>query len=255
MRKLLKCLLWAGPVSSLLVACAAPVTLEDPAVALLAQCEPARDSCQAERDTCLIRLDRLSRNLVEQTSAHTEAIKSRNAVQAELSQCQSSARQMRTETSELARTKKELADRLQSAIAKKDVQIELLKGRLAVRVLDRILFDSGSAAIQPEGLNILGTIAEVLVDGTDRIRVEGHTDDVPISAALRERYPTNWELSGARAASVVRYFQGKYEIDPVRLEAVGHSHYQSVAANDSAENRQRNRRVEVILTAASPAGR
>jgi chemotaxis protein MotB len=82
------------------------------------------------------------------------------------------------------------------------------------------------------------------------IRVEGHTDDVPIGATLKDKYFSNWELSAARAASVVRYFQHHHKIDTQRLEAVGFAEYRPIAPNDSVANRQRNRRVEIQLTAA-----
>ncbi len=257
MTGVLKFMLAAGAFGALLGGCAAPVALEDPAVSLLAQCRAERDACQRAHDVCQIRLGRVSKNLVEQTKAEIAANKSLADTKAQLTACEArsaemanEARLLKEKTSELAATREQLAQRLKDSIAKKDVEIELLRGRLSVRVLDRILFASGSAAIRPEGLEVLDKIAQVLVGGREKIRVEGHTDDVPISSALRSRYPTNWELSGARAASVVRYFQGKHEIVPTRLEAVGHSFYQGVAGNDSEQNRQRNRRVEVVLTAS-----
>jgi chemotaxis protein MotB len=77
--------------------------------------------------------------------------------------------------------------------------------------------------------------------------VEGHTDDVPIGLVFIEKYPTNWELSAARAVGVVRFLQEKGWLEPKRLSAVGYSYYKPVASNDTAEGRRQNRRIEIIL--------
>jgi chemotaxis protein MotB len=145
----------------------------------------------------------------------------------------------------------DLRGRLSKELADKNVEIEQLRGQLSVRMLDKIVFRSGSAEILPSGMEVLNKLADALKDNTDTIRVEGHTDDTPISAKLQARYPSNWELSAARAAGVARYFETKGGIDPKRLEAVGFSMYQPVAPNDSPENKQRNRRVEIVLKPAA----
>ena len=92
-------------------------------------------------------------------------------------------------------------------------------------------------------------LATSIASKQDLIRVVGHTDDVRISKQLQRKYPSNWELSAARASSVVRYFQEKHGIDPLRMEAVGVSRYRPITSNTDETGRQRNRRVEVILTA------
>ena len=102
---------------------------------------------------------------------------------------------------------------------------------------------------------MLDKLASVLKNNDDLIRVEGHTDNVPIGERLKDKYFSNWELSAARAASVVRYFQYGHSIDPVRLEAVGYSEYRPVVENDSDTNRQRNRRVSIELAAPRPIER
>ena len=236
-------------VCALIGACSAPVELENPLAAPLEKCQSALASCQSERKDCLASLDRVTRELDVRTAEREASVKALGDVKAELNSCLAQAAGLEKQTDELSQTRDRLNDQLKASIAQKDVEIELLKGKLSVRVLDRVLFASGSATIRPEGLSVLGKIAAVLVSVDEAIRVEGHTDDVPISAALKSRYPTNWELSGARAASVVRYFEDRHQIAGIRMEAVGHSFFQPVAANDSDENRQRNRRVEVVLTA------
>ena len=143
-----------------------------------------------------------------------------------------------------------LRSKLQREIENKSVEIENLKGKLSVRVLDEILFASGSARVLAEGQEVLSKVASVLAESTEMIRVEGHTDDVSIGAALQTKYASNWELPAARASSVVRHFEKTAGIDPARLEAVGRSMHSPVASNETPEGRQKNRRVELVLVAA-----
>ncbi len=152
---------------------------------------------------------------------------------------------------EMQKQEADLRGRLSKELTDKNVEIEQLRGQLSVRMLDKIVFRSGSADILPSGMEVLDKLADALKGNDDTIRVEGHTDDTPISAKLKIKYPSNWELSAARAAGVARYFETKHEIDPKRLEAVGYSMYQPVAPNDSPENKQRNRRVEIVLKPAA----
>ena len=102
---------------------------------------------------------------------------------------------------------------------------------------------------------MLDKLVPTVANEDDVIRVVGHTDNVLIGKTLREKYASNWELSTARAVSVVRYFQDRGRIDPKRLEAVGFGAYRPIAANDTAEDRGRNRRVEIVLTARAPASK
>lgn len=141
-------------------------------------------------------------------------------------------------------------DKLQTEIADRNVEIEQLRGQLSVRVLDKILFKSGSAEILPEGQAVLEKLANLMATENDNIRVEGHTDTVPIGPQLREKYPSNWELSAARASSVVRYFEHAHKIDSTRMEAVGFSQYHPIATGTTPDQLKRNRRVEIVLTAA-----
>ncbi|MGO9443994.1 MAG: OmpA family protein [Thiobacillaceae bacterium] len=146
----------------------------------------------------------------------------------------------------------DLRDRLKTEIAAKDVEIERLRSKLSVHVLDRVLFTKGSADILPGGLRVLDKVAAAVREGKETIRVEGHTDDLPIGADLKKKYFSNWELSSARASAVVRYFEYHSRISPTRMEVVGFSQYRPFVPNDSDANRKRNRRVEIILTAWNP---
>jgi chemotaxis protein MotB len=145
-----------------------------------------------------------------------------------------------------------LRDRLQSDIGAKNVEIDRLRSQLSVRVLDRILFKSGSAEILPQGRKVLDTVAKALAGGEETIRIEGHADIVRIGPTLKRKYFSNWELSSGRASSVARFFQSYHGIEPTRMEAVGFSKYRPIAPNDTEENRQRNRRVEIVLTPWKP---
>lgn len=145
----------------------------------------------------------------------------------------------------------QLRERMQKELTDKSVEIEQLRGQLTVRMLDKIVFRSGSADILPEGMAVLDKLVEAIADSTDTIRVEGHTDDTPISDKLKKKYPSNWELSAARASAVARYIETKHHINPKRLESLGFSMYHPVAPNDTDENKQRNRRVEIVLKPAA----
>jgi chemotaxis protein MotB len=115
-------------------------------------------------------------------------------------------------------------------------------------MVDEVLFDSGESALKPEGIAILRKVGSVLKKAEGRtIEVQGHTDNVPIRGALAQKYPTNWELSAARATNVVRFLQDEVDIDPSVLSAAARSEYQPRASNDTEEGRRQNRRIEILL--------
>jgi len=147
----------------------------------------------------------------------------------------------------MTNTYESLVGELKQEIKEGEIQITQLRDKLTVNMVDKILFDSGSAAIKSKGQKVLNRVADILKGVTDRqIKVEGHTDNVPISTALADRFSTNWELSTARATTVVRYLQGR-GINPSLLSAEGFSEYRPVAPNDTLENRSKNRRIEIVL--------
>ncbi len=155
------------------------------------------------------------------------------------------------EISELDQTRQEIENNLKKQIANKDVRIEEIEGKLKVTFVDKILFDSGSVKVKPEGQEALLNLAGSFKANQDQlIIVEGHTDDVKIGAALLGKYPTNWELSAARATAVVRFLQEKGEIEPERLTASGFSYYRPLALNETEEGRRLNRRIEILLLPA-----
>ncbi|HEX7504198.1 MAG TPA: OmpA family protein [Syntrophales bacterium] len=148
---------------------------------------------------------------------------------------------------ETSKTYSNMIEKMKSEIAEGQVTITELKGKLTVNMVDAILFDSGKADIKPEGRQILQKVADVIGQVEDKaIRVEGHTDNVKISSALTRAFPSNWELSAARATNVARYLQ-RMGVDPNLLSAAAYGEYRPVSENDTPEGRAMNRRIEIVL--------
>lgn len=144
--------------------------------------------------------------------------------------------------------RKKIEENLREQIAAKDVKIEEMEGKLKVTFLDKILFSTGSDKINKPGQLALMKIAESLREGAfHQIVVEGHTDDVPIGPALADRFPSNWELSAARAIAVVRFLEEKAGLDPNLLAASAYSSHRPLASNEEESGRSKNRRIEIIL--------
>ncbi len=145
-------------------------------------------------------------------------------------------------------TYENLVKELKKEIEHGDIKITQAVDRLSVNMVEKILFDSGKAEIKKDGLAVIQRVGDILKKVTDRqIRVEGHTDNVQIGVRIRDKYPTNWELSTARATNVVRYLQDKVGIDPKMLSAAGLADNKPVASNDTPEGKAQNRRIEVVL--------
>jgi chemotaxis protein MotB len=140
-----------------------------------------------------------------------------------------------------------LEDDLKKRLADQDVVISRLKDQLKVTVASEILFPSGSAELAPGGADVLRKVAAAANQSQDEVRVEGHTDSDPIAPVLAQYYPSNWELSTARAAAAVRTLQATGMVPAERLAAVGYGDSHPVAPNDTAEGRAKNRRVEIIF--------
>jgi chemotaxis protein MotB len=140
-----------------------------------------------------------------------------------------------------------LVRNLKDELKKGELQVRQYKDMLTVDVAEQLFFDSGRAALKDTGKDVLKRVADAIKSYEDKaIRVVGHTDNVPISGALQKTYPSNWELSVARATTVVRFLQ-ESGIEPERLVATGRAEYAPVAENDSPEGRQKNRRIEITL--------
>ena len=145
-------------------------------------------------------------------------------------------------------TKKTIETSLKDEIAAQEIELVELEDTLKVVFVDKILFDSGSIDINEKGKKLLLVVAESVRGHKDqKVVVEGHTDNRPLGPTLKEKFPSNWELSTARAAAVVRFLQKEGRLQPQRLSARGYSFYQPVASNNTEEGRHQNRRIEIIL--------
>ncbi|WP_224984866.1 OmpA family protein [Geomonas agri] len=153
------------------------------------------------------------------------------------------------EVQKTSKTYGDLLEQMKGEIAKGQVTISELKGKLTVNMVDSVLFDSGKAEVKPEGLVVLQKVVDILKTVKDKaVRIEGHTDNVQIVGQLAKRYPTNWELSAARAINVTRYLQ-QQGLDPALLGAIAYGEFKPVASNDTEEGRAKNRRIEIVLVA------
>ena len=182
-----------------------------------------------------------------QNSALTNEIQLNSLIQ-ELDAARARAAELERQNQETARNQQLLEREMRRTIESKDITISELQGKLTVSILDRILFDSGEATLKPQGEEVLRKIATVLAQfPTRQVHVIGHTDNVPIRASARQRYPSNWELSTARATAAVRFLTEQAGVDPRRLGAVGYGEFRPVADNSTAEGRASNRRIAVVV--------
>ncbi|MBI4057646.1 MAG: OmpA family protein [Elusimicrobia bacterium] len=152
---------------------------------------------------------------------------------------------------ELAQTKstyENLVGEMKQEIQDGQVKITQIQGKLTVNVAEKIFFNSGQANLKQKGREVLGRVGTILKNVKDKqIRIEGHTDSVPIGGDLKKIFPTNWELSTARATNVARFLQEKVGIDPALLSAIGYGPYRPIASNDTEEGLLQNRRIEIVL--------
>lgn len=145
-------------------------------------------------------------------------------------------------------TMQEMIAELQEEIDAKLIRIQMLENCLTVELVEKLLFESASAKVSREGRKLLARIAPILKNAGDQeIRIVGHTDELPPSAKTKEKYPSNWELSTARATSVIRILQWGYGIDPNRLVAEGVAHYRPLKMENDQGVRTKKRTVEILL--------
>ena len=147
---------------------------------------------------------------------------------------------------ELNRSKSLLEDKLGQEINDKQIKLQMMEKGLVITVVGDLLFGSGKAEIRPEAYSLLGKVSTLLKDnlGQFNVGIEGHTDNVPIQ---RSGWKSNWELSTARALSVLHYLVKNQGVAPERLSAIGYGEYRQVASNESKDGRKQNRRVEIVI--------
>jgi chemotaxis protein MotB len=201
------------------------------------------------------RLARVQAELAEATQAAEKARTEKESLKNALDEKDARIAALQQETQQATQAQKNLEQEMRKAIESKDVTISELQGKLTVNILDRILFDSGEAELKPEGMQVLDQVGKVLAQFPNRqIHVIGHTDNVPIRASARTKYPSNWELSTARATAAVRYLGEKGGIAPHRMGAVGYGEFHPLADNATPEGRAKNRRIAIVVLSEELVG-
>jgi chemotaxis protein MotB len=147
-----------------------------------------------------------------------------------------------------AGTMKDIRSELEKALApeilKHVVEVKASREGIVVSLREIGFYESGSANLRPASKEAIDRLAGVLKTHSELLRIEGHTDNIPIHNA---RFDSNWELSTARAADLIKLFITRYHFEPKRLSAAGYAEYHPVAPNDSPDNRARNRRVDIVI--------
>lgn len=213
--------------------------LTEDAAVLTSEKKQLEDILRAKSDT-------LSKNISELRQQIAEIKVENKKLNDDLAELQKAKEE---KVKEVSGTYEQLLANMKNEIAKGQVTISELKGKLTVNMEAAILFDSGKADVKLEGLDILNKMVGTLKDLKDKaIRIEGHTDNIQISGLLARTFPTNWELSAARAINVTRFLQ-QQGIDPANLSSAAFAEHKPVADNSTKEGRARNRRIEITLVA------
>ncbi len=190
------------------------------------------------------RLDALQRRTRSDVLRLETALGERGSEYRQLQQRLASLSAIEQEVRDRNRIYEEVLGRFQSLIDGGQLSVSIVRGRLVIQLPQDILFESGSAVVGRDGRETLASVGTVLADLDDRrFQIEGHTDNVPIATA---RFPSNWELSSARALSVVRLLI-ENSVNPENVSGAGYGEFQPVASNDSAQTRRLNRRIEIVM--------
>ena len=183
----------------------------------------------------------LGQQTASQQNQLTESQKALQSEQQKLQQLQALLSQQKSQSENL---KNKMAEALKG-FSKNDLSVIQKNGKVYVSLSENLLFPSGSAVVNPKGVDALSKLAAVLnLDADVAVNIEGHTDSIPI----RGKYKDNWDLSTARANAIVRVLVDNYKVDPLRVIASGHSFYDPLDSNSTAEGRAKNRRTEIILS-------
>ncbi len=204
---------------------------------------------------------RIQEGLKQVEAAQTASVQAQaevHALKQKLAEVQAQFEQLQKEKEsavQAVQSHKSLEDEMRAALETKDVTISQLQGKLTVNILDRVMFDSGEADLKPGGEAVLRKVAGLLEQHPAlKIHVIGHTDNVPIKASARNRFPSNWELSTARSTAAVRFLTEKAGVDPRRVGAVGYGEFRPVADNSTADGRAQNRRIAITILSEELAG-
>jgi chemotaxis protein MotB len=203
--------------------------------AQVAEATAAAAAAEAKRAEVAPKVEKLEAEKAELMTAKAELERNVEAKTGELEQLKGTADKLQAQ--------------MKDEIAKGDVRLSESGGKLRVDLVDKILFESGEAQISKRGEGVLARVGAVLAQIDDKqIQVSGHTDNLPLGEKLTATFPTNWELSAARAVTVVRFLSEKAGVPPHRMVASGYGEWSPIATNKSGTGRARNRRIEILLT-------
>ncbi len=218
--------------------------LEERVKALQAQVDSQTAEANALREQLRTGEGALSQKESELRSARQRGVELQALVD-ELSKSKKKLEAAKAELEKKSGEYEQLASALRGEIDAGRVELMELRGRTTVKMKDKILFASASATVGADGKDALRKVSQALRGLSGKlVRVEGHTDNVPTNPA--GAFPTNWELSSARALAVVRFLQ-ENGVDPTRLSSAGFGEFQPISANDTPEGRSLNRRIEIVL--------
>ncbi|PLX95055.1 MAG: chemotaxis protein MotB [Desulfuromonas sp.] len=226
--------------------------LNDQNIAAMAEIDRLKNIFQArsaQQQQELSELEKQQKELeaqqLQQQTRYQELLDNKQQLEQELER-ERIAREARL--AKMANTYNTLVANLEQEIERGEVTISKLKDKLTVNLVEKILFPSGSADLTAAGIKVIRQVGDILKEVDDKdIRVEGHTDNLAISKALQAKFPSNWELSAARAANVVRVLQRDVGIAGEKLEIGAYGPYQPVADNATPEGRAQNRRIQIVL--------
>jgi chemotaxis protein MotB len=186
----------------------------------------------------------LRANLDEANASLTNALAENQQAKDQIAALQARVTDLEKEKEMAGQMAKGLEEEMRSDLESKDVTISKLQGKLTVNILDRVMFNSGEAIMQPDGESVLRKVAALLAGHPElKIQVIGHTDNVPV----RSRFASNWELSTARALAAVHFLTEKAGVDPRRVGAAGYGEYRPIADNSTEAGRARNRRIAITI--------
>jgi chemotaxis protein MotB len=181
-------------------------------------------------------------------AAQKDAAAKLAAAESEKAALQAASQNKDEELQKLKGTYDQLQDKLKGELKSGDVSVTESNGKLRVDLVDKVLFNSGEAQVSKRGENVLLRLGAILAGIADKqIVVSGHTDETPIGEKRSAQFPSNWELSVARATNVVRFLQEKASVPGERLVASGYGEFHPIASNKTAAGRARNRRIEILL--------
>jgi len=195
-----------------------------------------------------IQLDKLQSELITERARNEQLQEKLANANQTIEDSKLKIEELTRKTDQTLESQQKLEAEMRAALESKDVTISRLKGRLNIEILDRVMFNSGEAVLKPEGIQVLEKIAKVLSENPQRqVLVIGHTDNVPIKPSARDKFPSNWELSTARATAAVRFLCENGKIDPRRIGVVGYGEYRPIADNSTEEGRAKNRRIAIVI--------